>query len=107
VARAAVRARWDTLVLKSRCKDVVLQEDSVARIMSALYSKDQLTALVTQHDGDAGDGRILFSGNAPAFARPSKTDTRIQLQLPDPVTGNRLEHRCTVHVLSEIFPATA
>ncbi len=99
---AAVHAHWDALLLKSTSDGVVLQEDSVARIMSF----DQLMAFVAQHDGDAGDGRMVFSGTVPTLARPAQAGATIHLQLLDPVAGRRLEHAYTVHVLHEIFPST-
>lgn len=97
-----VLAHWDALVLSSCCAGTVLQQDSVARIMSY----DHLVAFVTEHIGDGDDEWVLFSGTVPALAQPPKADATIVLQLLDPVTGYRLEHAYTVHVQEEIFPAT-
>jgi hypothetical protein len=91
---------WDSLTLHSRCGDTLLQEGSLAHVMTF----DDLMTFVHRHDGDQSEGRLVFCGTVPTQAVPPKGDATISLELADPVTGRSLTHRYTVHVRREFFP---
>ena len=96
-----VREHWDALTLRCRCGDTLLQEGSLAHVMTC----DDLMAFVSQHDGNQAEGRLIFSGTVSTQARPPRGDVTIDLELADPVLARSLTHRYHVHVRSEYFPA--
>ncbi len=97
---SAVRDHWDALQLLCTCGDTVLQDGTLAHIMTY----DDLMTFVRAHDGDEAEGRIVFSGTVPTLARPPQGDATIALQLHDPVAGRSLMHTYRVHVRREYFP---
>ncbi len=96
-----VRDHWDSLTLRCTCGDTLLQEGNLAHLMT--YG--DLMAFITEHDGDEGEGRLVFSGTVPTLAKPPKGDAAITLQLTDPVRARSLTHSYAVHVRREYFPA--
>ncbi|MFN4088731.1 MAG: DUF2848 family protein [Alphaproteobacteria bacterium] len=97
---SAVRAHWDRLVLKSTCDGETLQEGPLSMIMDP----GALMAFVDRHDGDAAEGRMIFSGTVPTTRQPPRDGGTIELTLSDPVLNRRLLHRYTVSPMREIFP---
>ncbi|HYA37512.1 MAG TPA: DUF2848 family protein [Candidatus Methylomirabilis sp.] len=96
-----VRDHWDALTLHCRGGETLLQEGSLAHVMTY----DDLMAFVNEHDGDQPEGRLVFSGTVPTQARPPPGDVTIGLELADPVLLRSLTHSYRVHVRHEYFPA--
>jgi hypothetical protein len=91
---------WDLLTLRSRCGDTLLQEGALAHVMTY----ENLMTFVREQDGDAAEGRLVFSGTVPTRAKPPPGDVTICLDLADPVLKRSLRHNYTVHVRHEYFP---
>lgn len=92
---------WDSLELRCRGGDTLLQEGMLSHVMT--YEK--LMAFVREHDGDQAEGRLVFSGTVPTRAKPPKGEVTIRLDLTDPVLNRSLRHEYTVHVRREYFSA--
>jgi len=92
---------WDSLTLRSRCGDSLLQAGALSHVMTY----EQLMAFVREHDGDLMEGRLVFSGTVPTQAKPPKGDVTIRLDLIDPVLHRSLRHDYNVHVRGEYFSA--
>lgn len=91
---------WDSLELRCQCGDTLLQEGALSHVMAY----DPLMVFVREHDGDAAEGRLVFSGTVPTQAKPPKGGVTIRLELSDPVLQRSLRHDYTVHVRREYFP---
>ena len=96
-----VLGHWDSLTLRSRCGDALLQEGALSHVMTY----ENLVSFVREQDGDQAEGRVVFSGTVPTKATPPKGDVTIRLELADPVRQRTLTHDYTVHVRREYFPA--
>jgi len=96
-----VLGHWDSLALRSRCGNTLLQEGTLAHVMTY----ENLMTFVHEQDGDQAEGRVVFSGTVPTRATPPKGDVTIRLELDDPVMRRSLTHDYTVHVRREYFPA--
>jgi hypothetical protein len=92
---------WDSLTLRSRCDNTLLQEGALSHVMTY----ENLMTFVREQDGDQAEGRMVFSGTVPTKATPPKGDVAIRLELADPVMQRSLMHDYTVHVRREYFPA--
>lgn len=92
---------WDSLMLRSRCGDTLLQEGALSHVMT----HENLMSFVREQDGDQAEGRLVFSGTVPTMAKPPPGDVTICLDLTDPVLRRSLRHDYTVHVHREYFPA--
>lgn len=92
---------WDSLTLRSRCDNTLLQEGALSHVMTY----ENLMTFVREQDGDQAEGRLVFSGTVPTKATPPKGDVTIRLELADPVMQRSLMHDYTVHVRREYFPA--
>ena len=92
---------WDSLILRSRCGDTLLQEGALAHVITY----ENLMTFVREQDGDVAEGRLVFSGTVPTQARPPQGDVTIDLELADPVLARSLTHSYNVHVRREYFPA--
>ena len=92
---------WDSMALRSRCGDTLLQEGTLAHVMTC----ENLMTFVRERDGDQAEGRLVFSGTVPTRATPPKGDVTIRLELADPVLHRSLTHDYAVHVRREYFPA--
>jgi hypothetical protein len=91
---------WDSLTLRSRCGNTLLQEGALSHVMAY----ENLMTFVREQDGDQAEGRLVFSGTVPTKATPPKGDVTIRLELVDPVIQRSLTHDYTVHVRREFFP---
>lgn len=91
---------WDSLMLRSRCGNTLLQEGALSHVMTY----EDLVSFVHEQDGDQAEGRVVFSGTVPTLAKPPKGDVTIGLELADPVRRRTLTHDYTVHVRREYFP---
>ena len=96
----AVLPHWDKLMLKATCGDDVLQEGPLSMIMAPKALQD----FVAEHDGDAAEGRMIFSGTVPTLRQPPRDGGTIEISLTDPVLNRRLMHRYTVSPMRELFP---
>ncbi len=100
-AVSEVLDHWDSLTLRSRCGNTLLQEGTLAHVMTY----ENLMSFVRAQDGDRAEGRVVFSGTVPTKATPPKDDVIIRLELADPVMQRSLTHDYTVHARLEYFPA--
>jgi hypothetical protein len=96
-----VLGHWDSLTLRSRCGNTLLQDGALSHVMTY----ENLMTFVREQDGDQAEGRLVFSGTVPTKATPPKDDVTIRLELADPVMQRLLTHDYTVHVRHEYFPA--
>ena len=100
-AVSEVLDHWDSLALRSRCGNTLLQEGTLANVMTY----ESLMSFVCAQDGVQADGRLVFSGTVPTKATPPKGDVTICLELADPLLQRSLTHDYTAHVRREYFPA--
>lgn len=96
---ADLREHWDTLQLRARCGEIILQEGSVATLLPITT----LAEFVARHDGVQQDGRLFFGGTVPTLGAPPKRGATITLEMHDPVLRRTLTHAYTVHVFDEYF----
>lgn len=92
---------WDSLTLRSRCDNTLLQEGTLSHVMTY----ENLMTFVREQDGNQAEGRLVFSGTVPTKTTPPKGDVTIRLELADPVMQRSLTHDYSVHVRHEYFPA--
>ncbi len=100
---ADVAGHWDRLELRLACDGKVMQQGSVAQLMTP----DDLRAFVAGHDGAEHEGRMIFSGTLETAGRFPRTAMELEISLTDPVLGRSLSHHFKVTPLAEIFPAVA
>lgn len=90
-----VLAHWDELQLTLSCNGVVMQQDHLA----ALIRPEVLRAKVSAVDGDADDGRMIFSGTIATRGQLPKPPYNIAMRLADPRLGREIRHEFSVTAL--------
>ena len=90
-----VLAHWDELQLTLSCNGVVMQQDHLA----ALIRPEVLRAKVSAVDGDADDGRMIFSGTIATRGQLPKPPCNIAMRLADPRLGREIRHEFSVTAL--------
>ncbi|EBA07982.1 DUF2848 family protein [Sagittula stellata] len=90
---------WDSLELSLVCDGKVMQQGSVAQIMTPA----QLQAFVAEHDGDEDEGRMIFSGTLEMHGRCPGEAAEMTITLSDPVRERKIVHTYTVEPTVPFF----
>jgi hypothetical protein len=96
-----VASHWDRLELKLTCNGKVMQEGTVA----SMLTPEQLRAFVSEHDGPDHEGRMIFSGTLETHGRFPESEMSIKISLNDPVRKRAISHSYKVSPMKEFFPA--